>query len=97
MQTSVHGAGFPSTTWSQNGFPVPHPGSRCCGAARADPVTSTPKHRPRRPKVGITPRLEDAELVTVVVVQALLGFTSEARWLRCANGRLRGLFPYLPT
>ena len=45
MQTSVHGAGFPSTTWSQNGFPVPRSGSRCCGAARADPVTSTPKGR----------------------------------------------------
>ena len=47
--------------------------------------------------VGITPRLDDAELVTLVVLQALLGFTSEARWLRYANSRLRGLFPYLPT
>src|SRR4029077_3829260 len=54
-------------------------------------------HRPWRPKVGITPRLDDAELVTLVVLQALLGFTSEARWLRYANSRLRGLFPYLPT
>ena len=32
-----------------------------------------------------------------MVLQALLGFTSEARWLRYANSRLRGLFPYLPT
>ena len=32
-----------------------------------------------------------------MVLQALLGFTSEARWLRYAHTRLRGLFPYLPT
>ena len=31
------------------------------------------------------------------MAQALLGFTSEARWLRYARARLRGLFPYLPT
>ena len=62
-----------------------------------DFLIDNPQHRPWRPKVGITPRLEDAELVTLVVLQALLGFTSEARWLRYANGRLRGLFPYLPT
>src|SRR5262245_41619578 len=29
-------------------------------------------------------------------MQALLGFTSEARWLRYARTHLRGLFPYLP-
>jgi hypothetical protein len=62
-----------------------------------DFLTDNPQHRPWRPKIGITPRLDDAELVTLVVLQALLGFTSEARWLRYARGRLRGLFPYLPT
>ena len=62
-----------------------------------DFLTDNPQHRPWRPNVGITPRLDDAELVTLVVLQALLGFTSEARWLRYANSRLRGLFPYLPT
>ena len=31
------------------------------------------------------------------MLQALLGFTSEARWLRYANGHLRGMFPELPT
>ena len=35
--------------------------------------------------VGIAPRLSDAELVTVAVMQALLGFTSETRWLRYAR------------
>ena len=29
-------------------------------------------------------------------MQALLGFTSEARWLRFAGEQLRPLFPYLP-
>ncbi len=29
-------------------------------------------------------------------MQALLGFTSEARWLRYARAHLRHLFPYLP-
>lgn len=51
---------------------------------------------PRRPAIGFAPRLTDAELVTLAVMQALLGFTSEARWLRYARTRLRHLFPYLP-
>jgi hypothetical protein len=46
--------------------------------------------------VGIAPKLSDAELVTLAVMQALLGFTSEARWLRYAGRHLRHLFPYLP-
>jgi hypothetical protein len=46
--------------------------------------------------VGIAPRLSDAELVTLAVLQALLGLTSEARWLRSADRHLRQLFPYLP-
>ena len=38
-----------------------------------DFLIDNPQHRPWRPKVGITPRLEDAELVTLVALQALLG------------------------
>lgn len=49
-----------------------------------------------RPAVGITPQLADAELVTLAVMQAMLGFASEARWLRHARSHLRHLFPYLP-
>jgi hypothetical protein len=49
-----------------------------------------------RPAVGITPKLSDAELVTLAVMQALLGFTSESRWLRHARAHLGHLFPYLP-
>jgi hypothetical protein len=46
--------------------------------------------------VGIAAKISDAELVTLSVLQALLGYTSEARWLRHAGTRLRRLFAYLP-
>jgi len=59
-------------------------------------LKNDPSLAPWRPVVGIAPKLSDAELVTVAVMQALLGFTSETRWLRYARRHLRGLFPYLP-
>jgi DDE family transposase len=55
-----------------------------------------PELCPWRPAVGIAPKLTDAELLTLAVMQALLGYVSEARWLRYARSHLRGLFPYLP-
>jgi hypothetical protein len=61
-----------------------------------DLLKAAPQLAPWRPAVGIPPRLSDAELVTLAVMQALLGFTSEARWLRHASRSLRHLFPYLP-
>jgi hypothetical protein len=61
-----------------------------------DLLKDSPQLAPWRPGTGITPRLSDAELVTLAVMQALLGFTSEARWLRYARAHLRHLFPYLP-
>jgi hypothetical protein len=45
--------------------------------------------------VGFATKISDAELVTLAVMQALLGFTSEARWLRHARAHLRHLFRYL--
>jgi hypothetical protein len=45
---------------------------------------------------GSHPKVSDAELLTLAVMQALLGFTSEARWLRYAGRHLRHLFPYRP-
>jgi hypothetical protein len=51
---------------------------------------------PWRPAVGIAPQLTDAELVTLAMMQAVLGFTSEAKCLRHARSHLRHLFPYLP-
>ncbi len=55
-----------------------------------------PGFAPWRPPVGIAPELSDAEALTLAVLQALLGYVSEARWLRFACGHLRHLFPYLP-
>ena len=61
-----------------------------------DLLKMAPEHAPARPRVGITPKISDAELVTLSVMQALLGYTSELGWLRFAREQLRGLFPYLP-
>jgi len=51
---------------------------------------------PRRRRLGRPPRLSDAELITLAIAQALLGISSEARWLRIAATRLAGAFPFLP-
>ncbi|MET8765352.1 IS982 family transposase [Lentzea sp. NPDC004782] len=61
-----------------------------------DLLRAQPWLAPWRPKVGLVPSLTDAELVTLAVMQALLGHTSEARWLRYANKHLGHLFRYLP-
>jgi hypothetical protein len=42
-------------------------------------LAAAPQLAPWRPAVGIAPKLSDAELVTLAVMQVLLGFTSEAR------------------
>jgi hypothetical protein len=65
--------------------------------ARADDLLkAAPEQAPWRPPAGICPRITDAELVTLAVMQALLGYASEARWLRFAHGQRRQLFPCLP-
>ncbi len=46
--------------------------------------------------LGITPKISDAELVTLAVMQSLLGHTSERRWLRYARANLLRMFPDLP-
>ncbi|MER6129837.1 IS982 family transposase [Streptomyces sp. NPDC001795] len=61
-----------------------------------DLLKASPHLAPWRPMVGIAPQLTDAELVTLAMMQAVLGFTSEAKWLRYARSHLRRLFPYLP-
>jgi hypothetical protein len=62
-----------------------------------DLLIEHPEWAPERPAVGITPRLSDAELITLAVIQALLGFTSEARFIRHARAHLRPWFPYVPN
>lgn len=61
-----------------------------------DLLKTNPQRAPWRPAVGITPRITDGELVTLAVMQALLGFTSEARWLRHVRSHLQQMFPHLP-
>ena len=56
-----------------------------------------PHWAPRRPAVGIAPRLSDAELVTLAVIQVLLRYNTEARFIRYARAHLRPWFPYLPN
>jgi hypothetical protein len=59
-------------------------------------LKAAPERAPWRPRVGIAPKISDAEMITLAVMQALLGYTSEARWLRYTRAHLRHLFPYLP-
>ncbi len=61
-----------------------------------DLLIDHPEWAPERPAVGIAPQLSDSELITLAVIQALLGFTSEARFIRHAHTHLSPLFPYLP-
>lgn len=61
-----------------------------------DALIDHPEWAPERPAVGIAPKLSDAELVTLAVIQALLGFTSEAQFIRHAGAHLRPWFSYLP-
>ena len=61
-----------------------------------DLLKDHPELVPWRPKVGIAPKLSDAELLTLAVLQVLQGYAEETRWLRHATLWLKSLFPYLP-
>lgn len=61
-----------------------------------DLLKAHPEHLPARPPIGIAPRITDAELITLAVLQSLGGFASERRWLRHADAHLRHLFPDQP-
>jgi hypothetical protein len=61
-----------------------------------DLLKQHPERVPPRPKVGFVAQISDAELLTLAVMQALLGFTSERRWLRHAGTHLLAMFPSLP-
>ncbi len=55
-----------------------------------------PERVPARPVIGFGSRISDAEMLTLAVLQALLGFTSEARWIRYVEAHLTHLIPYVP-
>lgn len=58
-----------------------------------DMLTAWPELAPPRPATTTAVTLSDAELLTMTVMSALLGFTSERRWLRYVNTDLAGMFP----
>ena len=47
------------------------------------------------PEDRIAPKLADAELLTLAVMQVLLGHANDTGWLRYASEHMRHLFPYL--
>lgn len=61
-----------------------------------DDLKTRPELATPRPPGSIAPKLTDAELVTMAVMQALLNIRSERRWLRYMGKHLRHLFPYQP-
>jgi len=61
-----------------------------------DYLKARPELAPWRPRVGLIPRISDAELITLAVMQALLEHHNERRWIRYAHARLRHLFPAIP-
>ena len=60
-----------------------------------DMLKDWPDLAPGRPPGSIVVTLGDAELLTLAVMSALLGFTSERRWLRYARENLAGMFPQM--
>jgi Transposase DDE domain len=58
-----------------------------------DMLRDWPDLAPVRPAACTPLTLSDAELLTMAVMSALLGFTSERRWLRYADKELAGMFP----
>ena len=61
-----------------------------------DLLRAHPERVPARPRIGIVPRTSDAEMLTLAVMQALLGYTNETQWLRYARKNLLVMFPTLP-
>ncbi len=60
-----------------------------------DLLAQNPGWAPRRPVAGFAPKLSDAELVTLAVISALLGYDNGSQFVRYAHAHLRPWFPYL--
>jgi len=61
-----------------------------------DLLKEFPERAPWRPAIGITPGLSDAELLTLAVMQALLGFVSESAGCGTPASPCAGCSPCLP-
>ena len=62
-----------------------------------DLLITHPGITPKRPLVGIAPVTLDAEIITLAVISALLGFTCETRFIRYAHTHLTSWFPHIPN
>lgn len=63
-----------------------------------DLLKSEPGRVPCRPRVGMAPKITHAEMLTLAAMQALLGHSSESRWLRFARMKSAGVvFLSAPT
>ncbi len=63
---------------------------------RDECLNTHPDLLPVRPPSGFPPRISDAELIVLVIMETLLGFTSERRFVRYARNHLTGVFPHIP-
>lgn len=61
-----------------------------------DLLGAHPEWVPPRPSIGFAPRLTDAELVTLAILQPVLQVHGEARWVRYVRANLSHLFAYMP-
>ena len=90
------GVANPTRSWRISWTPIWTPSRPHCTPRIDDALKDRPELPPWRPKVGIAPKLSDAELLTLAVMQVLLGHANETGWLRYARSHLSHLFPYLP-
>lgn len=61
-----------------------------------DLLAARPERVAQGPPGAFTAVISDAEVLTLAVMQALLGYTSERRWLRYVRTHLMGMFPTTP-
>jgi hypothetical protein len=60
-------------------------------------MKASPQLNRQRPTAGITPKITDAQLITVSVMQVLLGYHNESRWIRYARKSITHLSPTCPS
>jgi hypothetical protein len=58
-----------------------------------DLLKERPELAPARPETGIPPTVSDAEMLVMAVMSALLGYSSERKWLRRVKKEFLGMFP----
>jgi hypothetical protein len=62
-----------------------------------DLLLAHPEKLPERPAEGFQPKTSDSEIVTLAVLQVVLGHDVERRWIRYVKQRLACYFPRVPN